>query len=53
VPHDFSSFSFPAHFFADFAGNHSNPNLFSKDILDLLANKTGAQPFIRVGGTST
>ena len=35
------------------AGNNSSPNLFSRDILDLLYNKTGAHPFIRVGGTST
>lgn len=53
VAHDFASFSWPAHWFTDFAGNASHPNLFSKDILDLLANKSGAQPFIRVGGTST
>jgi hypothetical protein len=53
VPHDFTSFSWPAHWFTDFAGNASHPNLFWKDILDLLAKKSGAQPFIRVGGTST
>ncbi|RDW59108.1 hypothetical protein BP5796_12032 [Coleophoma crateriformis] len=52
VRHDFASFSWPAHFFADFAGNASHPNLFTKDILDLLAKKSGAQPFIRIGGTS-
>jgi hypothetical protein len=53
VAHDFASFSWPGHWFADFAGNASHPNYFSKDILDLLAKKSGAQPFIRVGGTST
>ncbi|KAF1828565.1 glycoside hydrolase family 79 protein [Decorospora gaudefroyi] len=53
VPHDFASFSWPAHWFADFAGNASHPNRFSMDILDLLAAKSGARPFIRVGGTST
>lgn len=53
VQHDHASFSWPAHWFADFAGNATHPNLFTKDILDLLANKSGAQPFIRVGGTST
>lgn len=35
------------------SGNKTTPNLFSRDILDLLYNKTGAHPFIRVGGTST
>ncbi|KAI0019706.1 glycoside hydrolase family 79 protein [Xylariomycetidae sp. FL0641] len=53
VPHDFASFSFPAHFFSDYCGNITHPNLFSRDVLELLYNKTGAHPFIRVGGTST
>jgi len=53
VSHDFASFSWPAHWFTDFAGNASHPNRFSMDVIDLLANKSGAQPFIRVGGTST
>lgn len=53
VRHDFASFSLPGHWFADFTGNASHPNLFTKDILDLLAKKSGTQPFIRVGGTST
>jgi hypothetical protein len=53
IPHDFTLFSWPTHWFTDFAGNASHPNLFSRDILELLANKSGGQPFIRVGGTST
>ncbi|KIV79657.1 hypothetical protein PV11_07206 [Exophiala sideris] len=53
IQHDFASFSLPAHFFADYAGNHTHPNLFSRDIFDLLYNKTGSHPFVRVGGTST
>ncbi|KAJ6443625.1 glycoside hydrolase family 79 [Purpureocillium lavendulum] len=53
VDHAFASFSLPAHFFADFTGNRSHPNLFSRDILDLLHKKTGAHPYVRVGGTST
>ncbi|KAL6872706.1 hypothetical protein J3F83DRAFT_730760 [Trichoderma novae-zelandiae] len=52
VDHAFASFSFPAHWLADFAGNNSHPNLFSRDILDLLYRKTGKHPYIRVGGTS-
>ncbi|KAH8817312.1 glycoside hydrolase family 79 protein [Xylogone sp. PMI_703] len=52
IDHAFGSFSFPAHFFADYCGNRSHPNLFSRDILDLLYEKTGAHPYIRVGGTS-
>jgi hypothetical protein len=35
------------------AGNTTHPNFFSRDIFDLLYSKTGAHPFIRVGGTST
>lgn len=34
-------------------GNLTHPNLFSRDIFDLLYSKTGAHPFVRVGGTST
>ncbi|PON26957.1 beta-glucuronidase [Trichoderma gamsii] len=52
VDHAFASFSFPAHWLPDFAGNNSHPNLFSRDILNLLYTKTGKRPYIRVGGTS-
>ncbi|GAD99181.1 GTP-binding protein GTR2 [Paecilomyces variotii No. 5] len=52
VDHSFASFSFPAHWFADYAGNSTQPNLFSRDILDLLREKSGVAPYIRVGGTS-
>ncbi|KAJ5934791.1 hypothetical protein N7466_004338 [Penicillium verhagenii] len=52
VAHDFASFSIPIHFFADYAGNKSSPNEFSRDIIELLHKKTGAYPHIRVGGTS-
>ncbi|KAJ5123617.1 hypothetical protein N7448_009714 [Penicillium atrosanguineum] len=52
VEHAFASFSFPVHFFADFAGNKSHPNRFSQDVVRLLHEKTGAWPHIRVGGTS-
>lgn len=74
VDHAFASFSWPVHFFADYAGekqtrghpfsyihkllttfspgNKSHPNHFSQDIVNLLYNKTGAHPHIRVGGTS-
>lgn len=33
-------------------GNKSHPNLFSRDVLDLFFEKTGAHPHVRVGGTS-
>ncbi|KAJ5350891.1 hypothetical protein N7541_008618, partial [Penicillium brevicompactum] len=33
-------------------GNKSHPNRFSQDIVNLLHEKTGAHPHIRVGGTS-
>ncbi|KAJ5343909.1 uncharacterized protein N7506_003733 [Penicillium brevicompactum] len=52
VDHAFGSFSWPVHFFADYAGNKSHPNRFSQDIVNLLHEKTGAHPHIRVGGTS-
>jgi hypothetical protein len=70
VDHAFASFSWPVHFFADYAGmtqcwpekyisaytiligNKSHPNRFSQDIINLLHEKTGAYPHIRVGGTS-
>ncbi|CAG8091796.1 unnamed protein product [Penicillium salamii] len=52
VDHAFASFSWPVHFFADYAGNKSHPNTFSQDIVNLLHAKTGAYPHIRVGGTS-
>ncbi|KAJ5612264.1 hypothetical protein N7510_005458 [Penicillium lagena] len=52
VEHAFASFSFPIHFFADYAGNKSQPNQFSQDIIKLLHQKTGEWPYIRVGGTS-
>ncbi|CAI7672156.1 unnamed protein product [Penicillium manginii] len=52
VEHDFASFSLPFHFFPDYAGNKSHPNLFSRDIVNLFFEKTGAHPHIRVGGTS-
>ncbi|KAK2755741.1 hypothetical protein FQN54_005891 [Arachnomyces sp. PD_36] len=52
IDHSFASFSFPGHFFFDYSGNRSHPNLFSRDILDLLHDKTGTPPHIRVGGTS-
>ncbi|KAJ5825366.1 hypothetical protein N7474_002504 [Penicillium riverlandense] len=52
VEHAFASFSFPIHFFADYAGNKSQPNRFSQDIIKLLYDKTGEWPYIRVGGTS-
>ncbi|KAJ5653703.1 hypothetical protein N7490_000706 [Penicillium lividum] len=52
VAHDFCSISIPIHFFADYAGNKSSPNIFSRDIIELLHSKTGSYPHIRVGGTS-
>jgi hypothetical protein len=34
------------------AGNHSNPNLFSRNLIDTISNKTGTPIEIRVGGTN-
>ncbi|KAH8812788.1 glycoside hydrolase family 79 protein [Xylogone sp. PMI_703] len=53
VAHDYGSFSWPIHFFAEIAGNLSSPNHFSQDIVRLLYNLTGAWPHVRIGGTSS
>ena len=34
------------------SGNNTTPNLFSRNLLEILGNKTGKAPYIRVGGTS-
>ena len=38
--------------FPDFAGNLSNPNTFSNNLLDNLGHFTGIKPYIRVGGNT-
>ncbi|KAJ9315701.1 CAZyme family GH79 [Paecilomyces variotii] len=48
----FVGFSIEFAFFPDFAGNKSQPNIFSKNLLDNIGNIQGAQPIIRVGGNT-
>ncbi|KAJ5619321.1 hypothetical protein N7510_003305 [Penicillium lagena] len=48
----FVCFSIEFVFFPDFAGNKSQPNHFSNQLLDNLANLQGAKPHIRVGGNT-
>ena len=48
----FVSFSIEFSSFPDFAGNVSNPNAFSNNLLNNLGNLTGTKPFIRVGGNT-
>jgi len=52
VDHTFHSWASPVHFWPDYAGNSSNPNVFSKSLVKIIADKVGVMPHIRVGGTS-
>jgi hypothetical protein len=52
VPHDFPSLGFEVTSFADYAGNSSHPNIFSKNLINALQSKLGTSINIRVGGTS-
>lgn len=49
---NFVSFSIELSYFPDFAGNLSNPNTFSNNLLDNIAAYSGSKPYIRVGGSS-
>ncbi|KAH9892973.1 glycoside hydrolase family 79 protein [Xylariomycetidae sp. FL2044] len=48
----FVSFSIEFSSFPDFAGNTSNPNSFSNNLLDNIGYLTGTKPYIRVGGNT-
>ncbi|KAI1366235.1 glycoside hydrolase family 79 protein [Xylaria arbuscula] len=48
----FVSFSIEFSSFPDFAGNGSNPNKFSNNLLNNLGYLTGTKPYIRVGGNT-
>lgn len=52
VPATFAGYAFEEASFPYYAGNASHPNLFSRNLLNTISNKTGATPVIRVGGTS-
>ncbi|KAK4231827.1 Beta-glucuronidase [Podospora fimiseda] len=46
------SYSIEFSSFPDFAGNNSNPNTFSNNLLDNIKHITGVKPYIRVGGNT-
>ncbi|KAF3057156.1 hypothetical protein GL218_06266 [Daldinia childiae] len=48
----FISYSIEFSSFPDFAGNKSNPNDFSNNLLDNLSAFSGTKPYIRVGGNT-
>ncbi|PQE13530.1 glycoside hydrolase family 79 protein [Rutstroemia sp. NJR-2017a WRK4] len=48
----FISYSIEFAFFPNFAGNKSNPNTFSYNLLNNLGNFQGSKPYIRVGGNT-
>ena len=48
----FVSYSLEFAFFPDYAGNVSQPNTFSNNLLNNLGNLTGTKPYIRVGGNT-
>ncbi|CAI7634346.1 unnamed protein product [Penicillium bialowiezense] len=52
VPNDLQSISIEFAFFPDYAGNKSQPNHFTKNLLHNLKSITGTAPKVRVGGTS-
>lgn len=52
VPNDLQAVSIEFAFFTDYAGNKSNPNSFSKNLLENFEEITGVHPKVRVGGTS-
>ncbi|KAJ5952165.1 uncharacterized protein N7479_010578 [Penicillium vulpinum] len=52
VPRDYQSFSIEFTYFPDYAGNKSNPNVFSKNLLANFKDITGVNPKLRIGGNS-
>ncbi|KAJ5419531.1 uncharacterized protein N7487_003081 [Penicillium crustosum] len=52
VPNDLQSISIEFAYFPDYAGNKSQPNEFSNNLLHNLRALTGVAPKVRVGGTS-
>lgn len=52
VPEAFISYSLEFALFPDYAGNKSNPNVFSENLLNNLGAYGGTKPYIRVGGNT-
>ena len=49
---NFVSFAIEYAFLPEFAGNNTNPNLFSYNVLSNIENISGMMPYVRVGGDS-
>jgi len=52
VPKNFIGFAFEAIPFRDFASPQSTPNIFSRNLIQNIADRTNSTPSVRVGGTS-
>lgn len=52
LPEAFVSFSIEFSSWPDFAGNKSNPNTFSDNLLNNLRDFQGTKPYFRVGGNT-
>lgn len=52
VPNVLQAISIEFAFFTDYAGNKSQPNEFSRNLLENFEKITGKHPTVRVGGSS-
>ncbi|MCJ1327330.1 hypothetical protein MMC10_003998 [Thelotrema lepadinum] len=52
IPHSFPGFAINAVWLPEFAGSNSTPGLFSRNLLQTIANRTGVQAHMRCGGTA-
>ncbi|EME46224.1 glycoside hydrolase family 79 protein [Dothistroma septosporum NZE10] len=52
VDKSFPAFAMSGHSFQEYTGTKANPNVFSRNLLDSISNRTGKPVHIRVGGTS-
>ncbi|CZT21093.1 uncharacterized protein RCC_06954 [Ramularia collo-cygni] len=52
VDHGYPGFAISGHSFQEYAGNISVPNIFSRNLIQTISDRTGAPVQIRVGGTS-
>lgn len=52
VPNDLQAFSIEFSYFADYAGNSSHPNTYSRNLLENFKQITGVPPLVRVGGST-
>ena len=52
VLESFISYSIELCFWPDYAGNSSQPNNFSYNLLSNIANEQGTRPYLRIGGNT-